>query len=416
MPSHSVLLIHPGNAPFVQHAARALAEAGLLAGYATTFAYQPDSHLGRFLRLALRPLMRDPAAELARRRIDNLPPELVLTTPLPELLRMLAVRLRTGPIVEDLVWEQTERWFSRHVARRYVPQAGAVYSYEHVALEPFIAMKARGVPCFYDQPIAHHSTVQDILDTEYKLFPEVRTAYDAHLQANVARRNARIDEELQLADLVIAASSFTKASLVQAGVAVDRIAVVPYGAPPVDAELAQRGAGPLIFMSAGSQSVRKGTHYLLDAWRRLKPGQAAELWLVGRMALPEQLLKGLPENVVIRPSLARPDLYALYRRAAVLVFPSLCEGFGQVITEAMACGLPVITTPNTAGPDLLTPGRDGFIVPIRDAEQLAAQMQWCLEHPAALAEMGSAARQTAARWQWSDYRHALGALISAHML
>lgn len=412
MTARSVLLAHPGNGPFVQHAARALHEAGLLAGYATTFAYEPDSTLGRALRIGLRPLFTNPARELARRRIDEVPPELVLTTPLPELLRMLALKLRLGPVVGDMVWEQGERWFSRHVARRYATRASAVYSYEHVALEPFIAAKARGGLCIYDQPIAHHATLSAILDEEYALFPEAQTDYDAHLRANAARRHARMAEELQLADLVVVGSSFTRASLLRAGVPLERIAVIPYGSPPVDAAPAPRRPGPLIFLSAGSQSLRKGTHYLLEAWRQLHPGLEAELWLVGHMALPPRLLRGLPDNVVIKPSLPRAELDMLYRRATALVFPSLCEGFGQVISEAMARGLPVITTPNTAGPDLITHGRDGLLVPVRDPASLAEAMQWCLDHPAALAELGRAALERAAAWQWADYRRTLGGFVS----
>ena len=58
-PAARVVLSHPGNAPFVQHAARALEEAGLLSAYVTTFVYQRDSALGRSLRGALSLLMRD---------------------------------------------------------------------------------------------------------------------------------------------------------------------------------------------------------------------------------------------------------------------------------------------------------------------------------------------------------------------
>jgi glycosyltransferase involved in cell wall biosynthesis len=407
-----LVLVHPGNAPFVQHAARALHEAGLLAAYATTFAYDPDSALGRALRLALRPLLADPARELGRRRIGEVPPELVRATPAPELLRMLAVKLRLSPIWQDRVWERTERWFSARAARGLAGAAG-VYSYEHVALEPFIAARARGGVCVYDQPIAHYRTVRAILDEEYALVPEARTPYDAHLEATAARRHARMDEELALADLVVAASSFTRDSLVRAGVPAARVALAPYGAPAPDPAPAPRPGGPAIFLSAGSQSARKGTHYLLEAWRRLRPGAGVELWLVGHMALPGRLLRDLPGTVVVRPSVPRTELDELYRRATALVFPSLAEGFGQVITEAMARGLPAITTPHTAGPDLIAHGQDGLIVPIRDPDALAAAMQWCLDNPAERAAMGERALRTAARHQWAHYRARLGAVVAA---
>lgn len=124
-------------------------------------------------------------------------------------------------------------------------------------------------------------------------------------------------------------------------------------------------------LTAGTRSLRKGVHYLLKAWRRLAPAGDVELWLVGKMSLAPRLLEKLPGRVVVRPSVPHQELFEIYRRASVLVFPSLCEGFGMVITEAMANGLPVITTSSTAGPDLIESGKNGFIVPIRDSEKLA---------------------------------------------
>jgi glycosyltransferase involved in cell wall biosynthesis len=130
------------------------------------------------------------------------------------------------------------------------------------------------------------------------------------------------------------------------------------------------------------------------------------------MSLPKRMLTGLPGKVVVRPSVPRGELDDIYRRASVLVFPSLCEGFGMVITEAMAYGVPVITTNNTGGTELIEHGRNGFLVPIRDAERLAASMQWCLDNREEVVAMGRRAQQTAAAWQWSDYRGALGRAVS----
>jgi len=59
----------------------------------------------------------------------------------------------------------------------------------------------------------------------------------------------------------------------------------------------------------------------------------------------------------------------------VFVFPSLFEGFGLVLLEAMAMGLPVITTPHTAGPDLIREGMEGFIVPIRHSTAIAERLE-----------------------------------------
>lgn len=407
----SVVLAHPGTGPFVQQTARALYEAGLLASYVTTFAYRPESLSGTLLRNGLRLRTRNPEALLQRRRITEVPDQLIATHPVGEYLRM-AASSGLGPVVADRVWEITELTFARHVARHHLGVARAIYGYSHASLEPFRTQALRGGLRVYEVPHAHHATVTALLQPEFEEFPELRTPYVEHTSRLDARRNSRRDEELQLADLVIVNSSFARDSFVRAGTPLERIRVVPLGAPPVAQPPDTREGRPFIFVSAGSQSVAKGTHYLLEAWRRLAPHKGAELWLVGNMQLPAGIPENLPGSVVVRPTVSRPELFRIYRQAGALVFPSLFEGFGMVITEAMAHGLPVITTPHTVGRDIITDREDGILVPVRDPDSLADAMQWCIEHPDGVRSMGERAAATAASWQWEDYRGALSATVA----
>jgi glycosyltransferase involved in cell wall biosynthesis len=217
---------------------------------------------------------------------------------------------------------------------------------------------------------------------------------------------------LALADIVMAPSLFVRDSLIYAGISEARIKVIPWGAPPVANGYHDVKRRPFVFLSAGKQSVAKGTHLLLDAWRRLRPGKNVELWMVGRMSLPATALEDLPGTVVIRPAVPREELYEIYRKASVLVLPTLCEGFALVITEAMAHGVPVITTSNSGAVGYLKTGEDGFIIPTKDTDRLAEKMQWCLDHPDDLSEIAHRALARANDWQWSDYRRELGRTIS----
>jgi glycosyltransferase involved in cell wall biosynthesis len=65
----------------------------------------------------------------------------------------------------------------------------------------------------------------------------------------------------------------------------------------------------------------------------------------------------------------------------VLVLPSVQDGFGMVMAQAMACGCPVIATHNTGAADLFTDGQEGYIVPIRDVDALAKRMQFLADNP-----------------------------------
>lgn len=396
------LFFTPGLMYSAQQAALALFEINLLDAFVTTFAYRPNGWMSTLLKQVAPHIDR----ELLRREVTGIPANLVITHPVPELARILARRMRVDPIWEDWIWERAELWFDRKVAQADLKDHEMVYGFEHACLETFQRQKSRGGKCIYHMPICHHKVLSRYLDAELGKFPEVVTPYDEHLRRNAPRRNARKDEELELADLVVAPSQFVKESVIEAGVPAERIALVRYAAPPVIPEPVRRPLRPVVFLSAGSQSIRKGTHYLLEAWRKLNPGSAAELWLVGRMSLPPRLLEDLPGRVVIKPPVPRAELYSFYRRASVLVLPSLAEGFALVITEAMAHGLPVITTPNSGAEGFIEHGKNGFILPIGNATALQETMEWCIHNPEAVAEIGARARESAAGWQWKDFRRA----------
>ena len=94
----------------------------------------------------------------------------------------------------------------------------------------------------------------------------------------------------------------------------------------------------------------------------------------------------------------------------VLVLPSLHEGFGLVLTEAMSQGLVVITTPHTAGPDLITDGVDGLLVPIRSSDAIEEALAHLLLNRDHLAAMQEAARRRVNAYSWENYRLRLAQL------
>ena len=97
----------------------------------------------------------------------------------------------------------------------------------------------------------------------------------------------------------------------------------------------------------------------------------------------------------------RSQIQEEFCRADLFVLPTLAEGMALVHLEAMACGVPVITTPNCGS--VVRDGIDGFIVPIRDAQALADRMQQLLEDRSLRARMGAAARERARDFTWQRY-------------
>jgi glycosyltransferase involved in cell wall biosynthesis len=104
------------------------------------------------------------------------------------------------------------------------------------------------------------------------------------------------------------------------------------------------------------------------------------------------------------PPQPRQAMSELFSQASVLVLPSVEDGFGLVIGQAMACGIPVIASMNTGGPDIITTEVDGMLVPARDARALGDALTLAYEHPAKLEAMGVAARATLERaGGWTAY-------------
>jgi glycosyltransferase involved in cell wall biosynthesis len=250
--------------------------------------------------------------------------------------------------------------------------------------------------------------VQNLLNREISEFDELNTAYHDHTEAREEARTARRRAEWRAADIVIANSEFTKRTYVDAGLDGAKIRVVPYGAPPaisVDRALTlPRSNKPLQLLWAGTFGIRKGAHYLLAAWRRHNFGAHAQLTIHGTVTLPDRLLLPLPPGIILGGSIPRAKLLDVYRQSDALIFPTLCDGFGLVVTEAFSCGLPVITTTAAGAADLVRSGENGLLVPAGDSNALAAAITWSLDHREELHAMREAALATAAGWQWADYR------------
>jgi glycosyltransferase involved in cell wall biosynthesis len=108
----------------------------------------------------------------------------------------------------------------------------------------------------------------------------------------------------------------------------------------------------------------------------------------------------------------------VYLNASLLILPTLCDGFGQVISDALAHGVPVLTTENAGGADRVEPGINGFVIPPANAMAIAECLTWCADHRTALFDMRRPALSHAARWTWAHFRRQFaadlhGALISS---
>jgi glycosyltransferase involved in cell wall biosynthesis len=177
------------------------------------------------------------------------------------------------------------------------------------------------------------------------------------------------------------------------GVPAEKVHKIPYGVrldrfrpvaePPKD-------RFEVLFV--GAVSLQKGIPYLLQAFAQLKHPQK-RLRIVGGLSREMgPILPRLPQDNVEFVGHVRQDrLAAIMSSSHVMVLASVQDGFGMVLSQAMACACPVICSTNTGGPDLVTEGREGFIVPTRSPEAIAGRLQQIAEDRALRQRMGEAA-------------------------
>jgi glycosyltransferase involved in cell wall biosynthesis len=407
----SVLIFHPSVAPHVQQAARSLYEAGQLDRLITAVRDDPHSRLQSIVCSLASIAGGDLRSRFSRRAVTEVPLEKVESYPWGELLRVATASFDRDGRMTDFIWEWAETGFDRCVARRLHPELSGVYGFEYSSLAAFQRARELGVPVVYEVPAPEPRFVHQLLDAEMDKFPELRTAYHRYTAVREEQRIARRRAEWHCADLILVNSNFTKNSYARAGLDCSKVRVNALGAPtPIPRALALASpepSAPLTLLWAGTFSIRKGAHYLLDAWRAGNFGRQARLLVFGAIGIPDRILRPLPDGIELRGSVPRAELMEHYRRADALVFPTLCDGFGMVATEAWSRGLPVITTDRAGVAEMLRPGLNGLLIRAADADAIAAALDWCLSHRSELRGMREAALATAAAWQWSDYRQAL---------
>ncbi len=401
-----VAVATPGTGVFIQETALAYCERGLLETYYTSFVANLDVPCYQSL------VNTRVGRQLARREIAPALLPYTSTRPLPELLRTLSSHL-LSETVTDCVWERAEKSFDRWVASKLHAGIDVLHCYEHCSLVMMQRAKQLGIFIVYEQPSQHHSYLTPVINAQLAMFPQLANEVtQIQVGGKAPARNARRDAELSLADMVLCNSSFTRSTLLATGIAESRICVVPLGFPAPVAAL-RRPTEKLRFLYAGTSSLRKGVHLLLQTWREsLADRNDVELWLVGKFDLARSCLIDLPANVHLRDSIPRNELLAGFCDAEVLVLPTLADGFGMVISEAMSRGLCVMCAENSAGPDIITDGHDGILFRSGDIESLRATLLYWSGRREQLREIGLRAMTTAAGYQWSDYRKRLVTTVS----
>jgi len=201
----------------------------------------------------------------------------------------------------------------------------------------------------------------------------------------------RCVEEYALADLIVVPSNYTKRSFVNRGVPESRIRLISLGpnVEPTQRNPARRPPSVFTVGVVAGAVLRKGLTYLVDAWETLQlPGAVLKLKCpVEELQKSPELWRRIERSRSIEVVSYMKSLEEFYRSCDLFCLPSIDEGFGMSVFEAMACGCPVLVTENVGAADIVQVGETGFIVPPRSIEALASAILHVYERPDLRAHM-----------------------------
>lgn len=278
-------------------------------------------------------------------------------------------------------------------AARQLEQGDWLHSWLNFGLRCLQRAKDLGLKTVVQGASSHPTFQAKLLQAEYR-----RWGLPFQIpQPAIERANA----EIALADYLLIPSDFVRDSYLQMGVPAGKLWQVAFG---VDSHRFRPGladpARPFRVLFVGQIGLRKGIPYLLEAWRQLG-WQDGELWLVGQI---EPAFAPLQPRWANLPGLRYvgfvPEPVQMYQQADLFVFPTIEEGSALVTYEAMACGLPLVTTPNAGA--MVSHEQEGWLVPAGEIAPLAAALDHLRSNAPLRRQMGAAARQRAQSLTWQQ--------------
>jgi glycosyltransferase involved in cell wall biosynthesis len=317
-----------------------------------------------------------------------------------DFLAAIALRSssRIGPRASEILLRRRSRTIAR-VARSIGRDSALVVGNYGVSLELFERVRQMGGRAILNYPNVHHRFQKRFLTEEAEREPHFASTFSTEITAMAPI----YDRECGLADTILVGSSFVRESFEKEGLGSRNIVVIPYGCDTstFSPDNSRKPDSKFRALFVGQLTQRKGLSYLLKAYETFR-GAETELLLAGRAVGDPAVLKPYAHLFTYLGNMPHKNLPDLYRRVDAFVFPTLLEGMPLVALEAMASGLPVITTSHGLG-DIVRDGIDGFVVPIRDHAAIANRLETLRSNPELRMAMGQAARARAMEFTWKRY-------------
>jgi glycosyltransferase involved in cell wall biosynthesis len=399
-----VILSHPTGNQNVRNLVQGLNDKDLLDYFFTTFGVYDDNIFSK--------LKFGPFAELSRRSYSSELKGHIKFHPLLEFYRLLSIKLKyrrlynsdTSIFSDARIFEN----FDKYVASKLKnSNFDIIYSYAGSSLNTFREASKLGKFKLYEQHGCYWQLAEDITNSEYIKNPEWKETLPFLQISQIRKENE--SEELLLSDEIIVASEFCKKSI--SDITHDKkINVIPYGfSKPIENRKYSK-VKKIKLLFVGNLSQLKGLSYLFDAVNSYS--QYLELTIIGSLPnLNSSILNNNLKKYNYLGTMNHQSVLFQMQQHDILIFPTLLDAFGMVITEAMSQGTPVITTTNSGGPELISHNEDGWIVEAGQSESIKQIIEELLLDRRLVEEFGQNALKKASSRSWLDYQNDICNLI-----
>jgi len=277
-----------------------------------------------------------------------------------------------------------------------------LHAYEDCCSDSFARAKQLGMQCSYELPIAHWATVRRLLAEEAERYPDWEPTLESTREPE--EKLFRKEEELRIADRITCPSQFVLDSIPLEIRQKTPCIISQFGSPscePVDLKHPHKNDS-LKLLFVGSMSQRKGLADLFETMKLLK-GEPISLSILGQPSMPVEFYRKQFSKFAYFPPCSNQKVREIMSTHDALVLPSIVEGRALVQQEALACGLPIIVTPNTGGEDLVEEGKTGHLIPIRSPEKIADAIRAMIENKNPKEEIRKMCQKKAIQYTWVNY-------------
>lgn len=404
-----IVLAHPGQ----QHSyrvAKALKESGMLYKYATTVYDKENSVWMRITKFFLKGDNLKRAGRRCCAALDDT--DVIQFCEVESLFLLLLIRLDKS--------NKLANRFSRYISNKFQRKLAAfcinnsvdmIISYDTNSeiLFDILQRKAPNIIRVMDNAHPNRHYLYHSYQEHWDCVGDFASTLEACGYLTNPAVAERFGKEAKMADYHIVASKYSEKALHFEGIPAETIFRIPYGVDENKFRKPNReySTRRLNVLFMGEVNQRKGIRQLLEAARIINSPQIVFNVVGSGIDHHAELYEPYRPYVNLLGYVSFEELLRQLSTNHVFLFPTMGEGFGLVLLEAMAAGLPTITTSNCGGGDIVEDGKNGFLVDVGDVDAIVERLQWCLNHPEDLMAMSENAVATARKYTWRIYEQGI---------